>query len=110
MKELKDYLHLYLGCQMLRTNPYSIFPLDYEHLVYYRHCGKDSDYEIKLFLRPLSDMNRKEKKELAEIIGLEYDVEVTIWTPNQFVWLLSKHFDLFNLHEEGLCLYKTDLK
>lgn len=32
------------------------------------------------------------------------------FTAEQFRYLLSKGFDLFNLYKEGLCLYKSDLK
>ena len=133
-KEIKDYLHLYLGCEVMtlegqgrlaeitRSSNCSdrvciffkytvckIYEADGSHdkvisNAHHYYFGSD---DIKPILRPLSKMKKKENKELAEIIGLDTDKEVHIWTPDQFVWLLKKGFDLFGLIESGLAIDKT---
>lgn len=122
-KDIKDYLHLYLGCECMTEDGrrgrfsgfdvveknYSIVmitvrfsddPLDHDWTVL--NDNEECD-RIKLILRPLSDMTEDEKTEEYKI-GLDPGIE------EQFRWLLSKGFDLFGLIEAGLAIDKTTLK
>lgn len=67
----------------------------------------ECDFEWRLILRPLSDMTEEEYHHTAFCVSKE---------PNDFMreanntnYLLKQGFDLFGLHEAGLCLYKEDL-
>jgi hypothetical protein len=115
MKDIKDYLHLYLGCEAYwqiegRESTYHR-PIDYDML-------KDSDW-IKPILRPLSDMSEEEmdlmyngmegfvniRKEFKQGRILQFDS-----TPEQVRYMLSRSFDLFDLIQSGLAIDKTTLK
>lgn len=128
MKELKDYLHLYLGCEIDISGQREILDsvaksgqietLFRGHLRNYRDL---SDEDIAPILRPLSDMTDEEYTEYANI---EFGEDTTDWDYdektkrsigevtefNRFAYLLKKHFDLFGLIEAGLAIDKTTLK
>jgi hypothetical protein len=115
MKDLKDYLHLYLGCDIdfedehgdIRTG--KLVRVKYNHQCpavidcrgkrYYRNTE-----ELQLHLRLLTDMTEEEKKAVYTIKGEnafnEFEAQSTLF-------LLSKHFDLFGLIESGLAIDKT---
>ena len=120
MKELKDYLHLYLGCKVeygyeetkrigtlvgkddlvgWQVNTYKV-------LAPYQYVR---DELIKPILRPLSDMTEDEKNNLSWEWKVDYDFK-PIFRPDQFLFLLSKNFDLFGLIESGLAIDITTLK
>src|SRR6185369_5064909 len=69
--------------------------------------------EIKLILRPLSDMTEEEMKciEITDkeflIANLESGNEPTL-TADHLRYLLSKGFDLFGLIDDGLAINKLD--
>jgi hypothetical protein len=67
---------------------------------------------IKLVLRPLSDMTEEEKKEYeATRVFVRatpvHQVGNMQWTPATFHYLLSKHFDLFGLIDSGQAISKS---
>lgn len=88
--------------------------------------------ETKLILRPLSNMTEEEAqnyltgrfhdKRIIDVAmekdGVWYRIfkSKNVFMPfykmdcggMQTLFLLSKHFDLFGLHEKGLCLYEED--
>ena len=136
MKDIKDYLHLYLGCEV--ESPHGVGTLlsvtNYNHVT----VNADGDTyfktdEVKPILRPLSDIR---PKEVANLIGV-YDLAVekanyespffqiqyrdenneqqfkhtylAHLNPEQFVFLLSNQFDIFELIESGLAIDKTKL-
>lgn len=91
------------------------------------------DENSRIELRALSDISHDEKEEFIEVAGLEpEDIDCLIKTPDDFFqgelsfgtahltniaqwaqgvkYLLSKHFDLFNLIENNLAIDKTTLK
>lgn len=127
MKDIKDYLHLYLGCRALLPNG-KIDTLDYveiEQGVYFPSKGTDTEdfghnllSEVKPILRPLSDMTEEEMLEAVSIGGLFYRGEsvkafIANWTcysGEVTRYLLSKSFDLFNLIPEGLAIDSTTQK
>lgn len=111
MIEIKDVIHLYLGCEVenKKGQRVNLTPMLLAHCL-------DNKYELeteqwKPILRNLSDMTEEEKDEWLSIWHVQDDDETNMRTHAQETkYLLSKHFDLFNLHEQGLCLYSSDLK
>lgn len=148
MKELKDYLHLYLpvpvelnndGSKVYNRVAVAVGNMDDKYrYVKLRLCSGISAFthsiffsesnRIKPILRPLSDLKQPDYLELYEILNKEEDnaygsgqseqykrnyavLNLTGpgYKPTVFVWLLSKHFDLFGLIEAGLAIDKTKI-
>lgn len=149
-KNIADYLHLYLGCQVIKGNEINSTRLDYTGLLAIQAYGYWGI--IKPILRPLSSITEEEAIEVFKKVSLfdlsecqfEFGENYTYWinanlngrvidsinfvgdniemmnsdgtysplNPIATVlqYYLSKSFDIFNLHEQGLCLYKSDLK
>jgi hypothetical protein len=119
-KELKDYLHLYLGCRIkskggkcgdlvsVSNDGMSIVVYDKDKINDPRGLCIYSDW-LLLVLRPLSDMTREEKSELNEIKERHWTSDLK-YQAVQVKWHLSKHFDLFGLIEAGLAIDSTTLK
>lgn len=147
-KNIKDYLHLYLGCECEHNS----WEIGRDEVPTYFSQGRkisnldegmlsESElFEIKPILRPLSDMTEEEAVEVAkesEWTPHFRDVKVErnrfgdiivswdgmaesreefnatgemFYCSEQFIYLLSKHFDLFNLIESGLALDATKAK
>ena len=109
MKELKDYIHLYIGCKIADTNndawvlagvteselepgkTIAICKLTepYDNQVFYEFYVED----IKLILRPHELMTNDEKVELAHIIGgvdhLSVDAKIA-----QVTELMSRFYNM----------------
>jgi hypothetical protein len=122
---IKDYLHLYLGCTveipdsliqkhgLVKSTRKATFLgfADYHRLesrVGFRAGpeGRVSTFFIKPILRPLSDMTGEEKSQS----GIIYKGSGVLETHFESMrYLLSKHFDLFGLIEAGLAIDKTKL-
>jgi hypothetical protein len=119
-KNIKDYLHLYLGCKVreVMSLGYDEYTLTKLGLAYHAiHQGN----KIFPILRPLSDMTEEEKNELLQV-DREYTsanilpniplgrLLVLHYTERQAQitrYLLSKHFDLFGLIPTGLAIDAT---
>lgn len=122
METIKDYLHLYLGCDCIGY--YKIRDEDVGEVVVelkkkLLRVGVDGQAwlsgnvrvtEFKPILRPLSSIT---KRELAFLEGTRrpitdgvHTVVVNVDTPDSFQFLLSNHFDLFGLIERGLAIEK----
>lgn len=122
-KDIKDYLHLYLG-QRIQFEAGEIGKLegvDYKHnhvLVTSEFHG-ESEYlfsDIKLIIRPLSDMTMDEKLQIDEFQKIEDKITCPRLNNfhmtrhgEQFRYLLKQGFDLFGLIPEGLTIDKTTL-
>jgi hypothetical protein len=123
-KELKDYLHLYLGCEieygaeddrlvgtMTNVDNFSTYTVNVGMVMV-------PIQQVKLILRPLSDMRQGEQAVVDEIYEDMRQVSGDITTPEKIYfeievhasitkYLLSRHFDLFGLIESGLALDNT---
>jgi hypothetical protein len=135
---IKDYLHLYLGCEMKCIHPRAkevglniktlrgITLNDYGELVIGLQGGNRVDYYIidewqPILRRPLSDMTEEEINYIGLVLKEgTWNSEILKWKhvepwtclhlhPKTFAFLLSKHFDLFGLIEAGLAIDKTKL-
>ena len=62
---------------------------------------------IKPYLRPMSSMTDKEKKELYQKTG--FKVDDYILGLSAIDWLLTRHFDFRGLIEKGLALEAPDV-
>jgi hypothetical protein len=120
MKNIKDYLYLYLGCEVM-IEPYE--PHSYKDVIEAIVVGESvnfkkagdyyfddaNEFNIKLILRPLYDMTAKERLQWFR----EYRTIPKVneyYNPEELRWLLKQGFDLFNLIPEGLAIDKTKLK
>lgn len=116
MKQLKEYLHLYLGCEIMNGIDDKIRVLKSSNLDTYIYTKVGNP---KILLRPLSDMTEEEKEQIGfsafEILRKnEFGDKVlparnisAMWAAKQTAYLLSRHFDLFGLIESGLAIDKT---
>lgn len=124
VKNIKDYLHLYLGFGMYNQGladhlykkgiPYTPQKL--------RTVGSDglfwvgseedsremSTTNFKPILRPLSDMTNEDEE--ATGLNATYEYGHHTFTPSEFIYFLSKGFDLFGLIESGLAIDATKIK
>jgi hypothetical protein len=112
MKEIKDYLHLYLGCKIV-FNDDMVWILSGVHRFYAILDGgafgviKVTDYStIKPILRPLSNMTEDEIMEWR-LINAGSQMPTIQQSAEEVKHLLSKHFDLFGLIEAGLAIDAT---
>ncbi len=132
MKDIKNFLHLYLGCEVETVDGNGINLGHYYPGVWTRDGNTEPNginvffteikkvyvmnyVQCKLILRPLSSMTEEEADRIIAIRGLE-GVTGYKW-PNTFkaaaeatIYLLSKHFDLFSLIESGLAIDKNSSK
>lgn len=166
-KNIKDYLSLYLGCQVLVqgeerkgyltgvNNGGHECEIQYQLADNPHHLEEEPEFasaeDVKMVLRPLSDMTEEEfteavmlhwgtsrdiiKKTISKIERLKEVKQITKYgtsipyvafdkegkhymtatfsqnsmNPEQTLYLLSKHFDLFNLIPEGLAIDKTKI-
>lgn len=139
-KEFKDYVPFYLGCECITLDGIMVLnginTTDVRYSVWFyckwndkKNCylpkqngeilgkqslaGKAYKYsDIKLVLRPLSDMTDEEKNEF-EVFSFEVmkeDLNQVERNALKTKWYLEKHFDLFGLIEAGLAIDKTTLK
>lgn len=128
MKELKDYLHLYLGCECMYGGYGSerivrVIGVSLKDGIQFQFQDNGevdtdaADMYFKPILRPLSDITEKEKIECVLlfddqfILGQDgkYAWRATFF-PSMFKYLLSKYFDLFGLIEAGLAIDSKTLK
>lgn len=126
--KLKDVIHLYLGCRVStpigegQFTQYSVETGQCE--IVYGAMGPDfakvyDVSELMPILRPLSGMTEEEMEECGNLCyDFRDDPELNKWDvnsfncllmPEQFLWLLSRHFDLFDLIESGQAIDKTKI-
>lgn len=109
-KDIKDFLHLYLGvkCYDHFNEAYlKLTPKTYDGYMDNVFNGRA---QIKPILRPLSDMTDKEREEIPKAKMDKWGVFTIESVAETTRYLLKQGFDIFGLHEAGLCLYKSDLK
>jgi hypothetical protein len=110
MRDIKDYLHLYLGCEAMHGDR-KIVVCGLNINSYYIQNILNEDTlrisDIKPILRPLSSLTNEERTERGKAI-IQYGKEFI--DAEYHRWMLSKGFDIFNLIPEGLAIDKTTLK
>lgn len=109
MKEIKDYLHLYLGCEC--KTPEGVMQLMAVYIdslpIFYDSVEDTRFEDITPLLRPLSDITEEEIKKLRSFN--HYSNHTNRLTPEGVRYLLSKFFDLFGLIESGLAIDKSKI-
>ena len=122
MKELKDYLHLYIGCKISIAGRYNVtltVDMTGTETIDLAACLANPEY--KPILRPLIDMKPDEIVYIGEYLKMGFaNAEIIknhkyCWSlvhlnPNVFVYLLSKQFDLFGLIEAGVAIDATTIQ
>jgi hypothetical protein len=118
MKDIKDYLHLYLGQRCLVTladdDPDGYYDVIDGGTIqaYIDDCEQRS---IQPLLRLLSDMTEDDGGKIfgSKTKYLFYKKErdanphdLYLFTPKEFAALLREGYDLFNLIPEGLAIHK----
>ncbi len=133
-KEIKDYLHFYLGCECIddagkrariarigipqENNSIITLTIRYSDEVgdFRIFSSNQGVYPVKLILRSLSDMTEKEavnigweetKAKKAELTFEEFKKDLNehmFFAPEEFTYLLKNGFDLFSLIESGLAI------
>lgn len=132
-KDISHYLHLYLGCKLKCTNEKCNSDYEYFGMTISNSpllLDKHSNGNWKLILRPLSSMTEEEMRDLHRLrfespfqggyeglklwakvfTSTDFSNKLIAFKPDEFKYLLSKHFDLFGLHESGFCIYQSELK
>ena len=128
-KKIEDYIYMYIGCQAQtedgigRLNSFNHESGGCE--IIFGITGPDFSKtyfadQVKIVLRPLSDMTEEEMQECGNMIyDFSDEPDLNKWKPSdfeiglapeQFHWLLKKSFDLFGLIESGLAIDKSSLK
>lgn len=124
-KEIKDYLHLYVGQEVF--TPKGFRPNSKEQVgkpfrakltgdLYADIENNTFQAEFKLILRPLSDISKEEQEALIteRYLASNHREDTFVYgclvEASAVKYLLKQGFDLFNLHDAGLCLYKSDLE
>jgi hypothetical protein len=118
-KELKDFIHLYLGCQcQFETDTFILDGIIGGQIVYSTESDESGEgiydiEDIKPILRKLSDMTEEETNEFNMIYydeQFETEYQKIITNAKATSFLLSKHFDIFNLIPSGLAIDSKTLK
>jgi hypothetical protein len=127
--KLKDVMHLYIGCDCLigdlnwkpETNLQDLAPIvdpDFGKPIRTKldcHIIQTFAHITHLLLRPIESMTGRERKEYINI-GLESSEVISLLSNpsasgqhcvNQFVFLLSRGFDLFSLIPSGQAIDAT---
>ena len=119
-KSIKDYLHLYLGCEVIVESfdeniVCKIINVSVNGGGYATGFSKDGKIfnrhglftNVKLILRPLSDITNEELQEAADVwksISEDRNNCAMQCYAASVKYYLSKHFDLFGLIESGLAI------
>lgn len=127
-KKLSDYLHLYLGCPFMYGKGLKVWDGwdGFEKSTAYYYTDEQKKMikmgshtfhvsEIRLVLRPLSDMTKDENEETKK---LYFDFMETQQPGTRDIkmmahmtqWFLRHNFDLFGLIESGQAINSTKLK
>lgn len=117
-KDIKDYLHLYLGCSVAIGYKYpdgmriDVIAGVSKNGIYTSNEDFCSSDQFKLLLRPLSDMTEEE----CIVLGWSSSYQCAIikhkpenLQPNEILFLLKNAFDLFELIQSGLAIDKTKI-
>ena len=131
-KKLKDYLHLYLGCDCIadgitfklngvQLTDTGTLAYDGTMIDFINQCWWVENADFKMILRSLESMTEEEalecwklthrmENELIQINGWQvvdyYRRETNFYEAVEFHYLLSKHFDLFGLIDAGIAIEK----
>ena len=117
-KNIKDYIHLYLGCEV-NTNRYGVGLLDSVsktciHIEFEKTIQGFFFDDVKLLLRPLSDMTDKETIEIKKHCdSVEKYIETGLYVSvdgKLHAYLLKQRFDIFGLIKCGLAIDKNEFE
>lgn len=115
MKELKDYLHLYIGCEVLDLKKDETarliavvdrFKTRSAQVEYPEYTAFKYIEEIKPILRRIESMTQDEEREMHSLEkSFEDKVHLNIELYAAMTkWYCDKHFDLFGLIDASLAI------
>ncbi len=120
--KLEDVIHLYLGCQMWeeynnKAGKFVAIMHSGEVVVLHNVTWTFQLKEVKPILRPLSDMTHEELQECGNMIydfsddpelnNHKWEDFASMLYSEQFVWLLKRGFDLFELIPSGQAISES---
>ena len=116
--KLQDYIHYYIGCQVLLPDNSrgKLFGISGAKVEVHLEKGYFAALiaHVKPILRKLGDYEGNELNEYNSLVGRRTDgvhsVVIHYDTPATFNWLLKKGFDLFGLIDAGLAIDSKTLK
>lgn len=115
MKDLKSYLHLYVGtsCQFKIKNTGRMFTRELEASDI-DHFFKEEFYIFaKPILRPLSDITHEEMGHIVDMASImlvpSYELD-RISAAQETKYLLDRGFDLFGLIDDELAIDRTEFQ
>jgi hypothetical protein len=114
MKDIKDYLHLYFGCDVRITINIEGNPVIEKLTAKVLADEIECHIGIKPILRRLNDMTDEEKAECKRLMtqGTDgvHNVVISVYSFESMRYMLSIGIDLFNLIPEGLAIDSKTLK
>lgn len=126
MKDIKSYIHLYIGCRAKTTGGKygKIVSASVDGTAIIVYDNEDprgfviSIAALKLILRPLDEMSDAESTVYAQLgdsdfnkaVGRKDYYAVDKMAAHQVFWAIKKGFDLFDLKDAGLAVYETEIK
>jgi len=118
-KEIENYLHLYLGCECNydKTHYAGILTgIEGDSAITFDSVNGRTVWPINRMipiLRKLSDMTEEEMNDMERLSNGKYPAILTIqskiFSCDEIIYLLSKHFDLFDLIPSDLAHDKNTL-
>lgn len=127
--ELKDVIHLYLGCvveiiadgqrgQLLSVDMENHLQVVWggDTLESWQFRNIETPEEIKLLLRPLDSMMEEDLQQIGYQDGHDVkdftveDWSLTYYSPQQFLYLLKNSFDLFGGIQQGWAIDLTKIQ
>lgn len=121
MKQLKDYIHHYIGCEVQNFNEESGKLIGVEMpntaIVDPAPSAIDNIFRrrlwslkaVKPILRRLGSMTEDEDQRQFREANRGHYIDMH-WYPEGFAWLLEKRFDLFGLIDAGLAIDAATLE
>jgi hypothetical protein len=119
--KLQDYLHYYMGCKMLYSSHHE--PQNEPYVLTFENIKEAIEFADRPIFRRLEDMTEEQARDflrhaVPDAEYLSHNEYGVIWqsrgsrsyifylygSPAGFHYLLTQHFDLFNLTENGLAV------
>lgn len=114
---INDFLPFYIGCEVqTQFIPYTLEGSVCINKLTHGLIQNIIDGKLSIakpILRPLESMTKEEEESSKDYILIKDQRNKVLgiikeYKPDTFKYLLSRHFDLFNLHSQGLCLYRNE--
>ena len=101
-KKLQDYLHYYIGCQMMYSSHHE--PQNEPYVLTFKNIEEAIEFGDRPILRRLEDITDEEDQEYHKLLLTKEldDYSIRHDCPESFHYLLKRGFDLFDLIDSGV--------